>query len=146
MKLVSFTGQTCITDISNIEDSVTSFRLILQISGEHYNGIAPIAPEPLGIPGHAHIDNKHILKMSISMILKIKNVLWWVVVLIKSPRSGVCFQSVSAASAAAKTFPSHVKTISAKPSIFGTKNIWVWGNILDDLSMTLTKGHGCGIH
>ena len=26
-----------------------------------------------------------------------------------------------------------------------TKNIWVWGNVLDDLSMTLTQGHGCGI-
>ena len=39
--------------------------------------------------------------------------------LIKSPRSGVtlCFQFVSAASAsaAAKTFASHVKTVSAKP-------------------------------
>ena len=57
---------------------------------------------------------------------------------IKSPRSGVtlCFQFVSAA---AKTFPSHVKTVWAKPLIFGTKNIWVWGNVLDDLSMTLTQ-------
>ena len=67
----------------------------------------------------------------------------------KSPRSGVtlCFQFVSAASAsaAAKTFPSHVKTVWAKPLIFGTKNIWVWGNVLDDLSMTLTQGHCCGI-
>ena len=72
-------------------------------------------------------------------------------ILIKSPRSGVtlCFQSVSAtsaASAAAKTFPSHIKTVWAKPLIFGTKNIWVWGIVLDDLSMTLTQGHGCGIH
>ena len=69
---------------------------------------------------------------------------------IKSPSSGVslCFQSVSAtsASAAAKTFPSHIKTVRAKPLIFGTKNIWVCGNVLDDLSMTLTQGHGCGIH
>ena len=67
-------------------------------------------------------------------------------ILIKSPRSGVtlCFQSVSATSAAAKTFPSHIKTIWAKPLIFGTKNIWVWGIVLDDLSMTLTQGHGCG--
>ena len=24
--------------------------------------------------------------------------------------------------------------------------IWVWGNVLDDLSMTLTQGHGCGIN
>ena len=34
-------------------------------------------------------------------------------ILIKSPRSGVtlCFQSVSATSAAAKTFPSHIKTV-----------------------------------
>ena len=74
----------------------------------------------------------------------------------KSPRSGLtlCFLSVSAASvsaasiasAAAKTFPSHVKTVWAKPLIFGTKNKWVWGNVLDDLSMTLTQGHGCGIH
>ena len=64
--------------------------------------------------------------------------------------SGVtlCFQSVSAASAfaAAKTFPSHIKTVWAKPLIFGTKNIWVWGNVLDDLSMTLIQGHSCGIH
>ena len=29
--------------------------------------------------------------------------------------------------------------------VFGTKNIWVWGNVLDDLSMTLTQGHGCGV-
>ena len=71
---------------------------------------------------------------------------------IKSPRSGVslCFQSVSAKSAslsaAAKTFPSHIKTVWAKPLIFGTKNIWVWGNVQDDLCMTLTQGHGCGIH
>ena len=70
--------------------------------------------------------------------------------LIKSPRSGVtlCFQFVSAASAstAAKFFPSHVKTFWAKPLIFGTKNIWVWGNVLDDLFMTLTQGHGCGVN
>ena len=66
---------------------------------------------------------------------------------IKSPWSGVtlCFQFVStvstsstSASTSAKTFPSHVKTVWAKPFIFCTKNIWVWGNILDDLSMTLT--------
>ena len=69
-------------------------------------------------------------------------------ILIKSLRSGVtlCFQSVSDTSAAAKTFPSHIKTVWAKPLIFGTKNIWVWGIVLDDLSMTLTQGHGCGIH
>ena len=71
-------------------------------------------------------------------------------ILIKSPCSGVTlyFQSVSAASASAtaKTFPSHVKTVGAKPLIFGTKNIWVWGIVLDDLSMTLTQGHGCAIH
>ena len=50
----------------------------------------------------------------------------------------LCFQSVSAASAsaAAKTFPSHAKTVWAKPLIFGTKNIWVWGIVLGDLSMT----------
>ena len=69
--------------------------------------------------------------------------------LIKSPQSGVtlCFQFVSSAatSAAATTFASHVKTVSAKPYIFGTKNLWVWGNVLNDLSMTLTQGHGCGI-
>ena len=65
-------------------------------------------------------------------------------VIIKSPQSGVtlCFQFVSAA---ATTFASHVKTVSAKPYIFGTKNLWVWGNVLNDLSMTLTQGHGCGI-
>ena len=53
------------------------------------------------------------------------------------------WQLVSAA--AAKTFASHVKTVGAKPYIFETKNIWVWGNILDDLSVTLTQGHGCGV-
>ena len=60
----------------------------------------------------------------------------------KSWKSGVtlCFQFVSAASAsaAATTFASHVKTVRAKPYIFGTKNLWVWGNVLNDLSMTLT--------
>ena len=67
--------------------------------------------------------------------------------LIKSPRSGVtlCFQFVSAMFAAAMTFASHVKTVFAKFYIFGTKNIWVWGNVLDDLSVTLTEGHGCDI-
>ena len=44
--------------------------------------------------------------------------------IIKSPWSGVtsCFQFVSAVSAAAKTFPSHVKTVWAKPLISGKKN------------------------
>ena len=72
--------------------------------------------------------------------------------IIKSPQSGVilCFQFVSAASAASasaatKTFPSHIKTVWSKPLIFGAKNIWFWGNVLDDLSMTLTQGHGCGV-
>ena len=78
----------------------------------------------------------------------------------KSSQSGVtlCFQFVSTTSASssatasasvstsAKTFPSHVKTIWAKPLIFGTKNIWVWGNVLDDIFLTLTQGHGWGIH
>ena len=71
-----------------------------------------------------------------------------IIIIIKSPRSGVtlCFQFVSAASAAAAAnFAAHVKTITAKPYIFGTKNIWVWGNVLVDLSMTLTQGHCCGI-
>ena len=61
--------------------------------------------------------------------------LWNGNLVIKSPRSGVtlCFQFISAASAsaAAKTFPSHVKSVSDKPLIFGTKNIWVWGNVMD---------------
>ena len=76
--------------------------------------------------------------------------------LINSTLSGVilCFQFVSAASTAsasatAKTFPSHIKTVSAKPLIFGTKNILVWGNVLYDLSMTFTQGlhdlHSCGV-
>ena len=47
MKLILLTGQTGITDVYNIEDSVTSFHLILQKCGEHYDGIAPIVPEPL---------------------------------------------------------------------------------------------------
>ena len=42
------------------------------------------------------------------------------------------------------TFASHFKTIRAEPSVFGTKKVQVWGNVLDDLSMTLTQGHGCG--
>ena len=70
--------------------------------------------------------------------------------IIKSPQSGVtlCLQFVStaSASAAATTFASHVKTVWAKPYIFGTKNKWVWGNALDDPAMTLTQGHGCGIN
>ena len=61
----------------------------------------------------------------------------------------LCFQFVSAASAAAsaaaKTFASHIKTVWAKPYIFGTRNLWVWGNVLNDFSMTLTQGHDCGI-
>ena len=73
-----------------------------------------------------------------------------ILLLIKSPQSLgwlLCFQFVSAASAsaAATTFASHVKTVWAKPYIFGTKDLWVWGNVLNDLSMTLTQGHGCGI-
>ena len=39
----------------------------------------------------------------------------------------------------------HVKTACAKLYIFGTKNIGVWGNVLDDLSMTLTLGYGYDI-
>ena len=52
---------------------------------------------------------------------------------------------LSAASAAAITFASPVKTVWAKSEIFGTKNKCVWGNVLDDISMTLTQGSGCGI-
>ena len=46
-----------------------------------------------------------------------------------------CFQFFYSASgsAATKTFPSHVTAVWAKPLICGTKNIWVWGNVLDDL-------------
>ena len=51
----------------------------------------------------------------------------------------------AAASAAVKTFPSHVKTVWAKLLIFDTNNIWVWGNVLDELSMTFTQGHGCDV-
>ena len=47
----------------------------------------------------------------------------------KSPQFWVtlCIQFVSTAA----SLP-HVKTICAKSYIFGTKNIWVWGNLLDD--------------
>ena len=62
MKLILFTGQTGITDVYNIEDGVTSFHFVLQKCGEHYDGIAPIVPESLWLPGHAHIDNKDISK------------------------------------------------------------------------------------
>ena len=62
MKLILFTGQTGISDVCDIEDGVTSFHLILQKCGEHYNDFAPIVPEPLWLPGHAHIDNKDISK------------------------------------------------------------------------------------
>ena len=51
------------------------------------------------------------------------------------------FQFVStAAAAAAETFAPHVKTVWAKPYISGTKKVKVWENVLNDLSMTLTKG------
>ena len=75
-----------------------------------------------------------------------ENILHNVMVILSHPGLD-CFLFVSAASAsaAAKTFPSHVKTFSAKHLIFGTKHIWVWGNVLNDLSMTVTQGHGCGI-
>ena len=73
---------------------------------------------------------------------------WWEsAVLLSHPGLGWLYvfssffaASTASVSAAAKTFASHVKTVSAKPYIFGTKNIWVWGNVLDDLSMTLTQG------
>ena len=61
------------------------------------------------------------------------------------------FRSVSAAAsasttaAAAITFASHVKTVWAKPEIFGTRKVLVWKNVLDDLLVTLTLGHGCDI-
>ena len=63
-------------------------------------------------------------------------------IIIKSPPSGVtvCFQFVSA-----KTFASHVKTVCDKSYIFGTKNIWVFENVLDDLSVTLTQDYGCDV-
>ena len=81
---------------------------------------------------------------------KYSNILTILIPIIKSPRSGVtlCVQFVSAASASAsaKTFPSHVKSIWDKPFIYGTKNIWAWGNVLDYFSVTLTQGHGCGVH
>ena len=94
------------------------------------------------------IFSNKILKFEFLALLLFK--LKMAVYLIKSPQSGVtlCFQFISAASAAstaAKTFPSHVKTVWAKLLIFDTKNIWVWGNVLGDLCMTLTQGHGCGI-
>ena len=62
-----------------------------------------------------------------------------------SPQSGVtlCFQFVSTAFAAAKNLASHIKTVCAEPYIFGTRNMWVWGNALDDLSMTLTQSCSC---
>ena len=54
----------------------------------------------------------------------------WLVVglwIIKSPQSGItlCFQFISTAmsTAAALTFASHVKTVWAKPKIFGTKKV-----------------------
>ena len=77
----------------------------------------------------------------IKYILQKENLFMWI-------RSGVtlCFQFVfTAASTAAKTFAYYVKTICAKPYIFWANNIWVWGNVLDDLSMTLTQGHSCDI-
>ena len=41
---------------------------------------------------------------------------------------------------------SHIKTICAKLWIFGTNKAWIWRNELDDISMALIQGHGCGIH
>ena len=49
--------------------------------------------------------------------------------------------AAAAASSTAKTFASHVKTIFAKPYIFGTKNILFRGNVVDDLSLNLTQVH-----
>ena len=40
----------------------------------------------------------------------------------------------AAAAATAMTFASHVKTVRAKPYIFGTKKAYFWKNVLDDLS------------
>ena len=58
----------------------------------------------------------------------------------------VRFAAASAsAAAAAKTFASHVKTVWASHQIFGTKKVWVWENVLDDLLVTLTQGHDCDI-
>ena len=61
----------------------------------------------------------------------------------------LCFQFVSAASSAspvtAITFACHTGIVTAIPSILRTKRIWVWENVLDDLSVTLTQGHSCGI-
>ena len=67
--------------------------------------------------------------------------------LIKS-RVTLCFQfasssSTTASTATAITFAYQIKAVSAKPYIFGTKKVKVWGNVLDDLSPTLTQGHGC---
>ena len=56
----------------------------------------------------------------------------------------LCFQFVSA-TAAAMTFASHVKTVRARHKIFGTKKVLVLENVLDDLWVTLTQGHGCDI-
>ena len=75
---------------------------------------------------------------------------WLLLVIIKSPLSGLilCLQFISTVPAvpavAAMTFSSYVQTLSAKPQIFGTKKVKVCGNVLDDLSVTLTKGHSCG--
>ena len=43
------------------------------------------------------------------------------------------------------TLASHVKIIYAKPYIFGTKKVYTRENVLDDLSMASSQGHGCDI-
>ena len=61
----------------------------------------------------------------------------------------LCFQFVSTSAAmsaaAAMTFASHIKTVWANPYIFGTKKVLVSENVLDDLLVTLTQGHGCDV-
>ena len=68
--------------------------------------------------------------------------------IIKSPQTGVilCFQLVSPVSPSASTMICFSRqNVWAKTYIFGTKKVWVWEKVLDDLSVNLTQGHGCGI-
>ena len=73
MKLILFTGQTGITDVCNIEDGVTSFHLILQKCGEHYDGIAPIVYEPLDRSASSRLYQKYLKKSRVYKCHQILN-------------------------------------------------------------------------
>ena len=81
--------------------------------------------------------------MSVILGMKTCYPLPWPV--IKSPQSGWLYVFSSFPPPPQQLLPLTSKPFELNLKIFGTKNIWVWGNVLDDLSVTLTQGHGCSI-